>query len=161
MGSEQNKTYGSISQDFIEMAADAKMFNGQEFNFRNKDGSPNLDLILLVMGFKWNKDVNQAVYELLTEDVIYQRKPDSDGVYIRNYKKPYEVKKMRVYNGEIRGDYPYKYIYEKGNILTGSFLFGGETKNILEVGDPNIVVWNEKTAGEYRVMREQIVEMEE
>ena len=151
--------HGSVTEDYVHyIANNFTEYNGTPTNFKNKDGSPKLDLILYMLGFHWNDKANQAVYELLTEDVRSQRRRDSTEVYVRNDKLPYEVKRMRVYIGNIREDYPYKDLYHTGNILIGDFSHGSETYNILDVGDPNCADY---VGVEYRVMREVGFEVEE
>lgn len=155
MGKITAPLHGNVSEDFIEMIADMQ-YKGEQGNIplRKKDGSVDIDLCLYILGFGWDYENDVAKYELLSEDVKYHRRYDSDSVYVRNAKRPYEVRKMKVYSGYIRPNYPYKSLYKDGDILTGDFVFGGELKNILDIGDLKEYEKSNYYAVEHRRMRE-------
>jgi len=150
MAKQSAPLHGSVSEDFVEKVADMEYRDdeGQIISLRDENGNPKLDLILYILGFPWYHGQSQAeaeagekeraegaVYDMLTQDTRYHRNYKSETVYVRNVKRPYEVKNMRVYTSYIRPNYPYKDLYESGQILVGDFIKGGELKNILDVGD--------------------------
>ena len=153
--------HGNVGHDLIETLAHCVTYKGQEIKLRKDDGQPDVDLILFILGFPWDKENSCAKYEYLTEDVKYHRRYDSEGVHVRNSKLPYEVRQMRVYTSYIRQDYPYKEIYRSGEILTGDFTYGGELLNILDIGTADDYNKSHYNSVEYRTMREQFVECEE
>ncbi|WNO47349.1 hypothetical protein [Vibrio phage vB_VibM_10AMN] len=151
---------------------------GEIIPLRDGDGNVKIDLVLYILGFYWyygetkkefdekaadkktrrsrqTKELQEvarpegAVYDMLTKDTRYHRNYKSETVFVRNSKRPYEVKEMKVYTGYIRPNYPYKDLYSSGEILVGDFIHGGELKNILDVGDEH----------SYRQARYQAVSM--
>lgn len=150
MAKQTAPLHGSVSEDFIETVSDMEIKDdeGNPIALRDEKGNPKLDLILYILGFHWYHGQSQsevdegdkvkpegAVYSQLTQDVRYHRNYKSETVFVRNSKRPYEVKEMKVYTGYIRERYPYKNLYASGEILVGDFIKGGELKNILDVGD--------------------------
>ena len=134
----KNKMYGNVSYDFLEMVADYTMkgADGKLITFRNSNGTIKIDELLYTLGFRWDYRNNCASYSILSKAQRFKDEDDGLGVYVRNIEgKPYEVKNMIVYAGEIRENYPYKALYEGKEILIGKFDSVGETKNILEIGD--------------------------
>ncbi|AGH31958.1 hypothetical protein VPIG_00101 [Vibrio phage PWH3a-P1] len=150
MAKQSAPLHGSVSEDFIEKVADMEFRDdmGEIIPLRDEKGDAKLDLILYILGFYWyhgptQSDIEEgvpvrnegAVYDQLTKDTRYHRNYKSETVYVRNVNKPYEVKNMKVYTGYIRPNYPYKNLYASGEILVGDFIKGGDTMNILDIGD--------------------------
>ena len=137
MSLKNTKIYGSVSEDFLESVADHTLTlpNGKVLTFRDHKGKVKVDLLLFVLGFKWSKRNNKAVYSILSKVQRFKDDNASEGVLVRNHLKPYEVRDMTVYAGEIRKSYPYKNLYKDDTtILMGDFKVGGEVKNILKIG---------------------------
>lgn len=124
----------SVSHDFLEKIADMEYTtdDGVKISLREEDGYPKVDLLLIILGFNYN-EFGDAEYDMLSPNLPLHPS-DKDTVLVRNTKGfPYEVKEMIVYNGYIRNNYPYKHIYSSGEILVGDFIYGSETKNILDI----------------------------
>ena len=149
------KVYGNVSEDFLEMVADYTLTlpNGRVITFRNKDGSIKVDELLYTLGFKWDTRHNCARYEILSKLQRAKKEKVTKGVLVRNHKRPYEVRNMTVYAGEIRKNYPYMDLYKDDTtVLMGNFTKGGKVKNILSVGTKQAYEGSDISPVEHRTL---------